>query len=288
MILAFTNFADANTVYTPTLGSGSWSTALPLTNLQDVRLAKVARSSDVQLASTKFEIDLKTARQLRLFSIPKHTLSTAALFRIRISNTAGDFTTPVYDTGWIAVWPVVYPWQSLEWTHPSFWTGRLAPEDAAGYNIGLLHVAATEQRGRYVLFEIDDTTNTDGYIDLSRLFLATGYQPTKNAAFGFQISIETETQRERSLGGVDYFDRREPRRIARMSINNNTVDEVMVNLFEMHRRSGIDGQIMFVFDPDDTVQMHRRSFLANQRSINPIDYPYAGRANATIELQEVL
>lgn len=275
-------------MHTPTFSGGSWLAGLPLTNLQDDRLAKVARSTNLTASNTKFEVDLKTIRTIRLLAIPKHNLTTAATFRIRASNTAGVFTSPIYDSGTVDAFPPVYAYGSIPYYHPSWYTLKITAEDADGYNIGLIHTTPTPVAARYWLFEFFDSTNPDGYIDLARLFVAAGYQPSINAQYGFTLGWETDTQRERSLGGVDYYDRRDPRRVWRFQLANLPQDEALIWPFEIARKQGIDKQIMFIFDPDDTIHMHRRAGLATLRQLSPLEYPYDGRMNAPFELQEVL
>lgn len=80
-------------LYTPTLSGGSWEAGLPLTNLQDRRLHRVARSTDAAVASTVFTVDLGTDRAVRLVAIPKHNISAAGTVRAR-----GFLSVPVLDS----------------------------------------------------------------------------------------------------------------------------------------------------------------------------------------------
>jgi len=68
--------------YTPTLSGGDWLTALPLGNLQDERLHVLARSTDTELSSTVFQTDLGVSRDVRVFGLVNHNLSTAAKVRV--------------------------------------------------------------------------------------------------------------------------------------------------------------------------------------------------------------
>src|SRR5262245_42530055 len=86
-------WSDVGPLGSPTLSGGSWLVALPLTNLQDRRLARVARSTNDDAASTQFDVDLTVARSIRVISLVNHNLSLAATVRVRSSNTVGNFTT---------------------------------------------------------------------------------------------------------------------------------------------------------------------------------------------------
>lgn len=81
--LGFPLWSDVGVSYSPSLSGGSWSGSLPLTNLQDRDLSKVARSSDDALSSTRLHWDLGVARSVGLYAIPKWTVSkTGAYARV--------------------------------------------------------------------------------------------------------------------------------------------------------------------------------------------------------------
>jgi hypothetical protein len=75
-------FSDVGVLLTPTLSGGSWEAGNPLTNLQDRRLWKVARSSDDAETSTRVQVDLGADRAVRVVCIPKHTVSSAGQWRV--------------------------------------------------------------------------------------------------------------------------------------------------------------------------------------------------------------
>lgn len=92
-------YSDVGVTYSPSLSGGSWLAALPLANLQDRRLAKVARSTNDAQASTMFEVDLGVARAVRLVGLPVHNLSTAAKWRVR-----GFASAPIWEDYDISDW----------------------------------------------------------------------------------------------------------------------------------------------------------------------------------------
>lgn len=103
LLLGWPVYSDASVLYTPTLSGGSWSASLPLTNLQDRRLSKVARSASAAITSTQFDLDLKVTRTVGLFAIPKHTLSAAATIRVRGFTSLPILSALDFSTGWSAV-----------------------------------------------------------------------------------------------------------------------------------------------------------------------------------------
>ena len=287
-VLAFPNYVDSS-FYTVSFSGGSWQASLPLSNLADPLLAKVARSTSASLVNAQFDIDLGAPRPMRVFAIPRCNLSRNALIRIRGSTTAGSFGSPVYDSGWVDVWTRIYEFGSLPWGHPSFWDGKLDSESALDYDVAFIHVASTiTGLARYWRWEIDDTANADGYVELARLFMTSGWIPTRGIRPGDALGVLTDTQVERSLGGVDYFERQNPRRLAQFALAMNDVNEVYSNAFEMMRRQGVDRQVYYIRNADDSANLHRTSFLATMRALSPIEFPYHDQAVFAGELQEVL
>lgn len=91
-LFGWPNHVDATTPTVVGFSGGSWSGTLPLTNLRDPLLYKVARSSSASLANAQFDIDLGvTARYIRLFAIPRHNLKQTAKIRIRGTTVSSNF-----------------------------------------------------------------------------------------------------------------------------------------------------------------------------------------------------
>lgn len=78
MLLGYPNRSDLGTIT-----GGSWVAGLPLTNLQDTRVSKVARSSTDSVADAQFENDLGANYLARSHGIINHNLSVAANVRVR-------------------------------------------------------------------------------------------------------------------------------------------------------------------------------------------------------------
>lgn len=285
-ILAFPNRVDSS-FYPVAFSGGAWAAAMPLENLRDPLLVRVARSASLDPADTWFDVDMGVARDIRVCAIPKGTVGRKGMVRLRGANTP-DFAAPLVDTGWRDWWRVIYGEGTLPWEHPSAWDGKVTEEDAEGYAMPFVHVLPQPVNARWWRIEIDDGANPAGHIDLARLFLAPGWQPSINLSYGNGLGWEDETTREASLGGARFHDPRPRRRVARLAIKHLPLDEALAWPWEMQRLLGTHRQAFFVFDPDDTTHLHRRAFLATLRRLSPLEMAAAGRESAEFELEEVI
>lgn len=283
MLLGFPNRVDSGT-----LSGGSWTPTLPLTNLQNRTLGKVARSTDDSLASTKFDLDLGTAKRINVLACVNHNLSLAARFRIRASAVS-DFATTTYDSDWQLVWPVVYTIETVEWEDDNWWSLQYTDEERLGYTPSLIHILPSNILSRYWRVEFDDTANTDGFVQIGRLFISPTWEPSQNAANGgATLGWETDTDVQKALSGAEYFQRRTPHRVSRFTLDVLTLDEALANAFEIQRRAGVDQEVLWIHDSADTVHQLRRRFLGRLRQLNDIEYPYGNLTRTAFEVKELL
>lgn len=286
--MANTILAYGNRIDDATLFGGSWLATLPLTNLQDRRLGKVARSSAAGLADTKFDVDLGGVRLTRVVALVNHNFSVDALYRIRLSSVS-DFSTTVADSGWTDVWPRVYPSGSVPWGSPSWWSGRYAAEDIAGYTATLVYLLPATKNARYIRIEIDDTANEAGYVQIGRVFTSDGWQPVRNMTYGGSgLGWEDPSGVQKSLSGAASFDEKNKLRVARFGLAAMTEGEAMGNAFEIQRFAGITKEVLFVWDPDDTEHAIRRQFLGRMRTLSLMENPGPDRWKAPFEIEELL
>lgn len=262
---------DPSVSFTPAYSGGAWSAGNPLTNLSDRRLQKPARSTNVLAASTQFEVDLQTARDIRVLAIYVINATAAATVRFRGSNVAHTFGSPVYDSTATLILPA----------------GRTA-EQLQGLNVWQVFAPATVQTARYWLVEIVDTANPAGFVDVGRAIIADGWQPSINMAWGTKLGLETDTERDDTDGSTAVFNIKPVRRTIQFDIADLPTDEALTNAFDMMRIASTSGQIHFVFDPTDTTHMHRRNFLLTLRRLNALEYVNYGSNTVAFEGVEEL
>jgi hypothetical protein len=302
VLLGFPNRIDS-----ATLSGGNWQTLL--TNLQDRRLSRVARSASTAKADTQFDVDLGVPRKVSVFAIVRHNLGLNARYRVRVAQDAA-FTNVIYDAAqlpaspsvsanfvlqqyamqgrvWPQVWPRLFNTASLDWEDPNWWDGRLPEEDRRGYPGLILCVLDEPVFGRYVRVEFLDEENVDGYVELGRLFISQAWRPKNNATYGAGIGWEFDTTMDRAIDGTAYFDRKTGRRVQKFSLDWLSPDEAFGNVFEIQRAAGIDQEVLFAWDADDPVNLIRQSFLGRLRAINPLQLPYFNTWTNAFEIEEI-
>lgn len=263
-------YSDVSVSYTPTFSNGTWSSTLPLVNLQSRQLSKMARSTAATTASAKFDCDLGVARAIGVIALPTHNFTTAALVRVRGASDSG-FAAVVYDSGWVAGWPP-----------------GLTAEQSVGLNVSFFLAPSTAQTARYWRVEIDDTANSAGYIQFGRLILAGLSAPEFNPSYGATMSVETDTIRTVTDGGSTLYDVKPIRRTAQFSIENVAAADAWARHFRMLRLVGTSGQMFFLWDADDSTYGFERSFLCTMRELSPIEYSSAAYHKVAYSLVEEL
>lgn len=281
--LAWNNRTDAGT-----LSGGSWQASLPLTNLQNRQVQKVARSAGATLGSTQFVIDLGQARSIGVVALVVHNISVLGKVRITASDTAG-FVSTYYNSGWIDVWPAgMIPQSLLEWEDDNFWLGTLSANARAGYQSPFIHLLPAAQTMRYWKVEVDDTTNADGYVQIGRLFMASTWVPSVNYAFGAGLGYEDPTLIDRSLSGAEYFDVRSRFRVFEFELQFILGSEAYAYALELQRLSGTSGEVLVVPDKDDAANQPVRAFVGRLLQLGKMTQPQPSAFNCAFQIKELL
>lgn len=258
IILCYTNRADS-----ATLAGGSWSGALPLANLKNSDISKVARSSDATLASTQFTIDMGAAKTVRAIALVGHNLSTAGKWKLTSSDAA-------YNSGWLNAVQLTFRGDT-----PSNWGAQYA----------LIHVPANALSARYLQIEIDDTANTAGYVQAGRLVIMNGLQPAKNASYGLRSGRTELSTVETTPSGKRFPTvRRRPRKET-FTLNWLTQTEAD-QVHEFQAEVGITEEVLYIPNPADAAFTQRYGFLGYMRELSEIEFPYVLTRSVALQLEE--
>lgn len=279
--LYYGNYAD-----TATLSGGSWAAGLPLTNLQNRMLRRVARSTNATTAATQFRVDLGQSRIQRAICIGPHNATAGLTYRISAYFDAG-YSTAVYDSGWLGA--TVVPSLSLAWEDPGFWYGISSAGGDDEVGTWLVHMLSPPVTARYWQIEFNDTSNPDGYLEFGRLFMAGWWEPSLNYEPGSNsFAFESRTVTQESIGGTEYHWRRQAPRVFSCNWPYLPGSEVFGDVYKMLRTLGVDGEVFVIPDPD-SAHLQRRSFLGRIRSHDPITQPIVtDYASVGLEIKEIL
>lgn len=280
--LSFQNLSDA-----ATLSGGSWVTTLPLSNLQQTLMAKVARSTNVVNASTLIRIDLlATNVNIRLMALIRHNFSSSATYQIYAGTTPGG--SNVYNSGIpLPVWPPVFLPGDLEFEFDSWWLGYVIDSNIANYPASLWHDAGQNYQARYWSIQINDTTNAAGYVQMSRLWMGQLWIPPHSYEYGATTIWEARDVEAQSLGGVLYYDPRPSARVFSFSLGALTHQEAFGVIFEIQRVVKNSQQIVVIPDMDDQY-FFKRNLLGRLRKMDPIKQLTWKIHQAGFDVEEVL
>lgn len=277
-----------NRIDLATLAGGSWSASLPLSNLKNPVIQKVARSSNATLASTQFTIDMGVARPIGVMALLAHSISPIGKVRFRGYEVAG-FSTVVYDSGWIDAWPPdMVPMAQRNWEEDNFWTGQVSLDSLVGLQSPFIHILSSEQYLRYWKVEIDDTANVDGFVEIGRVIIARGWRPGVNYTYGAEVSYFDPSPSVTTLSGTMYFDERPRGRVFRFGLDAMSSTEAYGYALEMQRLAGVIGEVLLVPDSDDTGNLPLRAFAGRLTALNGIGVPDPSRFTGTFELKEII
>lgn len=293
-LFGFPNRADPTAFASPVFLStgalcGSWQDTAPLSSLQNRLLAYKARSTDVNPTSSQFVLDLSQPRAIQIVAVPSHNMlaQTSPSYTIGFYNDAGCTSAAAAPVSG-SVFPVAFPFGSLPFEHESWLDGKRTPEQAALYPQPIVVILAAPVLCRYIQVQLIDPANAAGYIELSRIIAAPGWQPTVNIKYGAQIGVNDPSVRVTSLGEVDFYDIRTKRRKCSVGIDYLDQNEAFVNALDMQMMQGLSGQIFFSYAPQDSFNLYRLSFLATLTQLDALSAAVFGYQSVAFNLQEVV
>lgn len=258
-----------------TISSGSWVGGLPATNFQEADVQKVARSTNAATSSTKFRIDLGTAKPepLSSFAMLNHNGTTVSQWRIVVTSdsTDADPLQRVLDTGLMNMWVPTVVFGALPWgAYP--WDGI----DTSAYPSGVLAYYALPDvvLGRYIWVYISDAANPAGYFQAGRFLAGVAWTPSTNYSEGATIKYNDPSVIKRTRGGKRLTLVRPSFRQISIKFDYLTKEEAFGIAFEVERQLGKTGNFLLVMDPDEAGNFRfRRTIYGALEDMDVIQTP---------------
>lgn len=281
LILLYDNAADEGT-----LSGGTWS--LPLTGMQDPRPTRRARSANLTPEATTFDIALNATRTFKALAFGPTNFTSSARYRIRSFSDA-EMTMEVYDSGSRDIGTQAVPSLDLPWEDPNFWTGVQPIDDPDKAGIFVVHIFDQDTTAKYWRFELEDAGNSDGFVEIGRLFMGLAWQPSINfSPEGNSFGWKPNTTTQQSLGGSRYYNRRKSARFFRFAFPYLPDAEVWSDVYRIQAVSNLDRQVFVIPDPDDVANRSKRSFLGNLTELSSIQLFNVGLASTAFDITEAL
>lgn len=273
-----------------TISQGSWVAGLPLANLQNSDVQRVARSTNATTANTRFRVDLGSSAPegVNSFAMLNHNLSTTAQWRIVVTSDATDTDAGqrVLDTGNINVWvPTVLAGTQAWGTFP--WDGI----DLRRYPSGtvVFYVTPSAVIARYIWVYITDTTNPAGYVQIGRFLSGAAWSPELNYSYGATLRYVDPSEVKRTRGGRRISLVKPRYRQIELKFDNLTQTEAYGVAFEVDRQLGKTGDFLLSLDPEESGEIRfRRTIYASLVDTSTLQIPYFDRWQWSITAEELI
>lgn len=195
---------------------------------------------------------------------------------LAVTCHSGKYGGPeeLYNSGYVSYYGVVYPPGILTWGSPGVWDGRETDENLSELDLPrpYIHVLPTAVSAAYWYVGISDESNPNGGVALDALIMAAGFSPRYNMTYGTVLGLKSNSTSEESAGGAEVFGEERSGRYVDFRLENASVEDGFVNLFDMQRRLDIYEDLFFIFDVDDTSLMTRRSFVGRFETLSELDF----------------
>ena len=266
-----------------TLSGGSWVSTLPLANLLTTERAEIARSTNATAAFTKFTVDFGQPRTIRALALLNHNLSQAGSWRVLFGTTSG--AGDIYTSAWQAAWFIPFGTGADEWESNAWW--GLPNDEYTGHPFMAPLLLAQNYSTRYLTVEIDDTTNTAGYVQLGRVFAGEAFDPEFDPDYGLKQGWKDASKVETNDSGTPYMDQRRCLRTVSFDLPYVNLDDSTI-LYEFQRRSGTTREVMYIPDRTDYQECQRYGFVGRMPDLQPQSYNYYRTKAFSISIEEWL
>jgi hypothetical protein len=180
--------------YTPT--ANSTETGYSVTNVQDYQLSKRYRATD---DSTEWVlIDAGTGATVSADSaaVCSHNFSTAGTFKIQAASNSSELGTT---------------------------DGLL--DEAIAHSTGIMTEFFDATTARFWRFYFEDDTNSDGYLEMGRLYLGTYFSPENEASFDWPLQLVDTSVAKFSITGEVFGDEGNIHRLLTYNFSNIDNDD---------------------------------------------------------------
>jgi len=273
--------------------TATFDTRLPLTNVQNHKLAKVARSTTASAFSVTASFTALAARSIGVVAIAGHNLSVAATVQVQIYQGA----MLVDDSGLLSPWPYLANDDPHFLAH-TYGAAIIDAERAAKLMPTLAYFLPANKAANKVVITIDDATNGAGYIEIGRIFVGDCLSPALNVEYGAVSYAHLDfSEIQATKRHVKSFNKYKPIRTATAAFKDLTEGEAFGGVYAAQRDAGLTGELIWA--PDKPIykavgsvlavdsNWFSRCFLANFTALDGLTQPYLESRSGAVNVEEV-
>lgn len=273
MRVVYDNAADRATLSASTTAGGLVVGSL----LTDIK-SEVWRST---AATAQLTVTWPTAEIIGMVALPFCSLSSGALLRVRGYALAAD-TTPIFDTGsQIAAAPP--PFDAWGWGSEPLGVNAYAYGGAA-YGI-IWFTLSTVQK---LVIDLDDSSNSLGYIEASRLVTGSYWEVINNAEYGVELGVGETSKHDRTDAGDLRTDRGVTYKTMSLDLSIMPITD-RNNMWRIMRGNGMTRPVYLSLVPETADAFEEQIYqiygkLSRQSSIR---YQFVNQYATKLEIEEI-
>lgn len=263
------NDADAATL----TASPAMVASLPVTNLQDISRARVARTTSTVAQTIKGTWN--AVKVISALALMRHNLTSASTWGLQLYSDAA-WATLAFDSGTVNAVPAK-SLGDLEWG-----VDPLGASLFTGWALAFSSMWFGAIRAQSFVLTIADASNPAGYLEATRLFIGRYLQPTYNFSWGIKLIWKEDTTQERTEGGTLRSDGFDPYRRMAFKLDQLTASD-RPKFLEWARKDGLRNDVFISAYPGDGTSLERDHSMAaklvasaeiSRGSVNAFDSEY--------------
>lgn len=258
-LIGFNNYVDNSTLSS----SGLFESLLPLVNVKDPLLAKVAQTTTAGAFS--FTLDFLLSKSVGVVALDHCNVSASGTFRVQC------FYKSILKSD----------------------SGLIKSKAERFFVFVLPSVHLVNQ----VVISIDDTTNANGFIQVGRLFVGNVFQPVKGVEYGdLSQSVTDMSEITSTQSGVNFPYVLPTLRSAAVAWKTLSESE-SIALYDMQRSHGKTNEVLFIRQRPSYVDVAgvwsqdalsaSMSFMGNAVELDPLTSPFFGAYVGGMGIREI-
>lgn len=283
------------------LTPSSQSAAMPATNVQKKQPGDVWRPTTL---TPSLDIDLGVETGVNFAAVIVLNASATAQWRVMAAASAADLPgAPWFDSGWMSLRAAGV---SNDWPYflavANFSIAPVSPPATPDYALKMdfandVYELVTNpgQAGgnpvstfRYWRFEISDPANTDGYLDIGRIYLSNVTVFTEGARADWETAYRTSSRKRRAVGGQRYATVRPQERYLDFTIELGSGNDMLGRALSYDLARGIARDVIAVMDIDETAHLAQHMIYGEFEELTPVSMPVRGFYTKRFRIEELL